>query len=80
MTTQRPNATLSGIVEAIIDSPHAGEPEKAQIAIEGANDLSREIRIENTLKTEDGEDVNLKLGAVVQITVREGRMPVVAKP
>lgn len=79
MTIQKPSATLSGIVEAIIDSPHPGEPGKVQIAIEGVDDLSREIRIENTLKNEDGSDVTLKLGAPVRITVREGMAPAILK-
>jgi len=39
MATQRPNAILPGIVETIIEPPHPNEPEKVQIAIEGADDL-----------------------------------------
>ena len=80
MTTHKPSATLSGFVEAIINSPHPGEPGKAQIAIEGADDTSREIRVENTLKNEDGGNVTLKLGAPVLITVREGIPPAIVKP
>lgn len=45
-------------------------PEKAQIAIEGPDDLYRELRIENTLTAEDGHDVSLKPGAPVQITIK----------
>jgi hypothetical protein len=44
MATQRPNTILPGIVETIIKFPHPNEPEKAQIAIEGADDRYREIR------------------------------------
>ena len=42
---------------------------QAQIAIEGADDLYREIRIENTLIDENGNEVRLKPGAEVQVTV-----------
>jgi hypothetical protein len=45
------------------------EPEKAQIAVEGADELSREIRIENTLEDEAGKRVKLKQGAHVLVTV-----------
>jgi len=62
-------ATLPGTVEKIIKSPFPNEPEKAQIAVEGADELYREIRIENTLTNEDGEEVSLKLGAQVEVTV-----------
>jgi hypothetical protein len=61
--------TLPATVEKIIESPFADEPEKAQIAVEGADDLYREIRIDNLLTTEDGEEVRLKLGAQVKVTL-----------
>lgn len=47
----------------------ASEPEKAQIAIEGADPLYREIRIENTLKDVAGEKVRLKQYDQVDVTV-----------
>ena len=68
-SNEKPSTTLPGTVEKIIKLPHASLPEKAQIAIEGTEDLYREIRIENTLKTEDGHEVALKQGAEVEITV-----------
>ena len=51
-------------------SPAQGEPERAQILIEGADHSYQEIRIENTLIDENGEEVRLKPGAKVQVTVR----------
>ena len=54
MAIQPPNALLPGIVQAIIKPPRASEPEKVQIAMDGADDLYREIRIKNTLKDENG--------------------------
>ena len=67
--TEKPNVTLPGTVEKIIESSHPNEPEKAQIAIEGADMLYREIRIENSLTDENGREVRLKKGAEVDVTV-----------
>jgi hypothetical protein len=66
---ERPSTTLPGIVEKIIKPIDPRQPEKAQIAIEGAEELYREIRIENTLKDEKGEDAALKEGAPVDVTI-----------
>lgn len=61
--------TLPGTVEKIIKSPDPTVPEKAQIVVEGADDLYREIRIDNVLKDADGEPVKLKPGTEVDVTV-----------
>jgi len=67
---QKPSTTLPGTVEKIIQPPDPRDPEKAQIDIQGAEDLYREIRIDNTLKDQDGEEVALKQGAQVEVTVK----------
>jgi hypothetical protein len=67
--TEKPSATLPGIVEKIIKSPFPSEPEKAQINVEGADHLYKEIRIENALTDENGDKVQLKPGAEVKVTV-----------
>jgi anti-sigma B factor antagonist len=67
--TEKPSVTLPGIVEEIIESPHPGIPEKAEISIQGADELYQEIRIENTLTDEHGDEVRLKEGALVEVTV-----------
>ena len=67
--TDKPNVTLPGTVERIIQSPTPNEPEKAQIAVEGADHLYKEIRIENSLTDENGNEVHLKRGAQVEVTV-----------
>jgi hypothetical protein len=46
-----------------------GQPEKAEIAVQGADDLYKEIRIENALVNESGEEVSLKKGAQVEVTI-----------
>ena len=45
------------------------QPEKAQITIHGADDLYREIRVENSLENAAGEKVRLKPGAEVEVTI-----------
>jgi hypothetical protein len=62
--------TLPGKVEKVI-SPHpsSGEPEKAQIGIEGADHLYREIRVPNRLTDAEGHKVTLKEGAEVEVTI-----------
>lgn len=66
---EKTTATLPGTVEKIIKSPFPSEPEKAQITVEGADHLYREIRIDNTLMNENGDEVSLKPGAQVEVTV-----------
>jgi hypothetical protein len=63
------SVTLPGTVEKVIKSPDPSEPDKAQIAVEGADELYREIRIDNALQNEKGEEVALKPGADVDVTV-----------
>jgi hypothetical protein len=68
--SEKPSTTLPATVEKIIKPIVPGEPEKAQIAIEGADHLYKEIRIENTLIDEHGDKVRLKQGADVAVTVK----------
>lgn len=65
--TKKPKTKKPGIVRKIIKHPM--EPEKAEISISGADDLYREIRIENKLENEQGEKVKLKQGAHVEVIV-----------
>jgi len=67
--TEKASITLPGTVEKVIKPPHPNLPEKAQIAIEEADHLYREIRIENALTDRNGEPVRLKEGAPVEVTV-----------
>jgi hypothetical protein len=66
---EQPSTTMPGTVEKIIPSPGTNRPEKAQIAVDGAARTYRDLRIENTLTDEHGDDVRLKKGAHVEITV-----------
>jgi hypothetical protein len=67
--TEKPSTTLPAVVEKVIKPQIPGAPEKAQISVEGADDLYREIRIENTLTDENGDKVKLKPGAEVEVTI-----------
>jgi hypothetical protein len=61
--------TLPGTVDKIIPAFDGFRPEQAQIAVEGTDDLYREIRVENTLQDESGNAVSLKEGAEVEVTI-----------
>lgn len=64
------STTLPGVVEKVIQAqPQTGEPEKAQISVEGADHLYREIRVANRLKDANGQTVKLKAGAEVDVKV-----------
>lgn len=66
---QKAAMTLPGVVEKVIKPVVPNEPEKAQIAVEGADHLYREIRVENRLNDEEGREVALKPGAEVDVTI-----------
>ncbi len=76
---EKPSITLPGTVERIIPAiPAVEEPEKAQISVEGADHLYREIRVENALEDQNGDTVKLKPGAQVDVTIEA--QPDVTKP
>jgi hypothetical protein len=66
---EQPSATMPGTVDKIIPSARPNQPEEAQIAVEGDDHRHRDLRIENTLTDENGDDVRLKKGAHVEVTV-----------
>jgi hypothetical protein len=66
-------STLPGTVGKIIPSSSSSKPEKAQIAVDGPDRGYRDLCIENTLTDEHGDDVKLKKGAHVEVTVRENQ-------
>jgi hypothetical protein len=65
----KPSVTLPGTVEKVIPPIIPVEPEKAQISVKGAEDLYKEIRVENTLLDENGKPVALKPGSEVDVTI-----------
>jgi len=74
-----PSTTLIGRVEKIIKPGVSSEPERAQIVVEGADHLYKELRIENALVDAGGNQVKLKPGARVQLIVEAEPQHVIAK-
>jgi hypothetical protein len=68
-TREQPSTTVPGTVDKIISSPRPSQPEEAQITVDRADSTHRDFRIENTLIDEHGDDVKLKKGAHVEVTV-----------
>jgi hypothetical protein len=68
--SEKPSTTLPGVVQKIIKSPHPTVPEKVEIGVKGADDLYREIRVDNALTNKDGDKVRLKVGAEVDVTIQ----------
>jgi len=66
---EQPRTIVPGIVEKIIPSPRPSQPEKAQITVDEADRGYSDLRIENTLTDENGDDVRLKKGAHIEVTV-----------
>ncbi len=60
---------LRGTVERVIKPITPTQPEKAEIEIEEADDLYKEIRIENVVSDEKGQKARLKPGAKVDVVV-----------
>jgi hypothetical protein len=69
-TPADPSTSMPGTVDKIIP-PRPSQPEKAQITVEGADRQHRDLRIENILLDEHGEDVSLKKGTHVEVTVSQ---------
>lgn len=68
-TPDRPSTTMPGKVAKIILSRSRKQPEKAQVAVDNAAPWYRNLRIENSLTDEHGDEVKLKKGAHVEVTV-----------
>jgi len=67
--TKRKRRKMRGTVQEVLKPLLSDEPEKAQISVHEAEELYREIRIENVLTDEKGEKVRLKPGADVDVVV-----------
>jgi hypothetical protein len=66
-TARTRNSRLSR--KQIILSPRSNQPEKMQIAVEGADHQHQDLRIDNTLTEENGNDVRFKKDAHVSVIV-----------
>jgi len=61
--------TMRGTVKKVLKPAYLSDTEKAQIDIEEADDLYREIRVPNVLTDEKGEKSALKEGAEGDIAI-----------
>jgi hypothetical protein len=66
--SEQPRTVIPGTVDKLVPSPRLNQSEKAQIAIEGDHGY-RDLRIENSLTDEHGDEVKLIKGAHVDVTV-----------
>jgi hypothetical protein len=76
---KKPKTRKPGRVQKIIKSPVLNAPDKAEISIEGADPLYKEIRIDNTLEDDKGNEVELKEGADVDVVVEADPQATVPK-
>jgi hypothetical protein len=67
--SEKASVTLTGMVEKVVQSPLSSTPDQAQIAIEGADHQYEAILIENTLTDKSGNEVQLRPGAEVKVTI-----------
>ena len=76
----RKRTKLRGTVQKVIKPAIPSQPEKAQINIQGADELYREIRVENVVTDENGEEAQLKPGAEVDVIVEAHSSATTKKP
>lgn len=62
---------LRGTVEKVFKPVDPNQPEKAQIDVHDADDLYREIRVENVLTDDEGKEGRLKPGEKVNLTIEK---------
>jgi hypothetical protein len=76
----RKRKMMKGTVQKLIKPLSPQQPEKAQIDIHEADDLYREIRVENELTDEQGNKAKLKVGAEVDVVVDADSSATMKKP
>ena len=76
---KKPKTTRPGTVTKVIQSPDPVVPEKAEIAVKGADPLYSEIRVENILVNEEGKKVKLRKGSRVEVTIEAEAKETVSK-
>jgi hypothetical protein len=69
MSHERTAITLVGTVEKVIPAIGDYQAETAQITVAGADELYREIRVENAFRNAAGNPVRLSQGVELEITI-----------
>jgi hypothetical protein len=80
MMTKKRRMRLRGRVQRVLKPVVPREPEKAEISVEEADDLYREIRVENVVEDDTGEKAGLKPGAEVDVVVEADMDATTKKP
>jgi hypothetical protein len=65
--------TFSATVQKILPGVLPGQPDRAQIVVKAAEDLYKEIRIENALLDAEGNEVRLAPGTELEIVIQVAR-------
>ena len=76
---KRAHKKLRAKVRKIIKPAYPTQPEKAEISIDEADDLYREIRVENRLTDENGNEARLKEGAEVEVNIEADKDATIEK-
>ena len=71
---------LHGTVKKVVKPLHPSGKEKAEIDIQEADDLYREIRVDNEFTDEKGEKASLKQGAHVDVVLEADSDATLKKP
>lgn len=71
---------MQGTVKKVIKPSYSGEKEKAEIDIQDADDLYREIRVDNELTDEKGGKASLREGAEVDVVLEADSDATTKKP
>jgi hypothetical protein len=65
---KRPRKVVQAVANRIIQPRFPNQPEKVEISLSEADELFREIRIENTFSDESGQSLGLVAGAALDVT------------
>ena len=80
MMSKRKRKRMRGRVQQVLEPISLRDLEKAEISIDEADELYREIRVENTLTDEHGETVRLKPGAEIDVVLEADTDATTKKP
>ena len=80
MSGKKKRRRMRGTVAKVIPSLQADGAEKAEIDIQGADPLYREVRVDNEVMDEDGNKARLKPGSEVDVVIEAADDATVSNP
>lgn len=75
--SKRLRTKKQGRVRRVIKPSHPGMHEKVQIEVDGANELYRDLRIENAMEDGNGNKAKLKEEMPVEVVIETREEPAV---